>query len=150
MQDRLSPREMQCVQLAGLRWNDKEIAAALGISHKTVANNLHRAYGKLGVSDRRLAARRVRELYPGLSMPIPPGLEDGLTAPVSEDGLSVVGDMDRPGGEDHPKPPARVEWRAPPKGVEMRIWLILGSAVLCVLILTALFTVANVANGLRG
>lgn len=149
MPDRLSPREMQCVQLAGLRWNDKEIAAALGISHKTVANNLHRAYGKLGVSDRRLAARRVRELYPGSAMPIPPWLEVDLNTPVSEDGV-FVGDMGRPDGDVHPTPPARVEWRAPPNGVEMRIWLILGSAVICVLILTALFTVANVVNGLRG
>lgn len=149
MPDRLSPREMQCVQLAGLRWNDKEIAAALGISHKTVANNLHRAYAKLGVSERLLAARRMGELYPGQSIPIPPELEGRLHPLVSEDGF-VAGDMDRPGGEGHPPPPAPVEWRAPPKGVEMRIWLILGSAVLCVLILTALFTVANVVNGLRG
>ncbi|CAN5439153.1 hypothetical protein BH10PSE1_BH10PSE1_21550 [soil metagenome] len=59
MPDGLTPQERRCVQLAGQRLRDKEIADALGINVGTVKNHLHRAYQKLGVSDRILAARRL-------------------------------------------------------------------------------------------
>lgn len=142
MTERLSPREIECVLLAGQRLGDKEIAEQLGIAPKTVANNLHRAYAKLGVSDRRLAAQRLSDLYPGLAMPIPSDLTPAPIPPVSSGGPTGRGDVNvRPGP---------VDWRVPPRETELRVWLILGSAVLCVLILTALFTIANVVNGLRG
>ncbi|MFN7128130.1 MAG: helix-turn-helix transcriptional regulator [Brevundimonas sp.] len=51
MSDRLSLIEIECVRLAGLGLEDKEIAAHLGISPQTVGNHLHRPYGTLGVSD---------------------------------------------------------------------------------------------------
>ena len=57
MPDSLTTREIECVHLAGQGLEDKEIAARLGISPRTVGNHLHRAYAKLGVSDRKLAAR---------------------------------------------------------------------------------------------
>ena len=42
MPESLSPREIECVRLAGLGLEDKEIAARLGISPRTVGNHLHR------------------------------------------------------------------------------------------------------------
>ncbi|CAN5194611.1 hypothetical protein BH09PSE1_BH09PSE1_19420 [soil metagenome] len=64
MLDGLTPQERRCVQLAGQRLRDKEIADALGINVGTVKNHLHRAYQKLGVSDRILAARKLAALDP--------------------------------------------------------------------------------------
>lgn len=73
MSDRLLPIETECVRLAGLCLEDKELAAHLGISPRTFGNHLHRPYEKPGVSDRRLAARRLSDdclagyLFPILS-----------------------------------------------------------------------------------
>ena len=78
MPESLSPREIECVRLAGLGLEDKEIAARLGISPRTVGNHLHRAYVKLKVSDRRLAARRLSNGYSGEPILIPEPAEDGL------------------------------------------------------------------------
>lgn len=71
MSENLSPRERECVRLAGQGLEDKEIAARLGISPRTVGNHLHRAYGKLGVSDRKLAARRLSNGYSGIRYSFP-------------------------------------------------------------------------------
>ncbi len=38
--------------MAALGRSDKEIAAALGVSYRTVETHLHRVYTKLGVSSR--------------------------------------------------------------------------------------------------
>jgi DNA-binding NarL/FixJ family response regulator len=38
--------------MAALGRSDKEIAAALGVSFRTVETHLHRAYAKLGVASR--------------------------------------------------------------------------------------------------
>lgn len=48
----LTPRELEIARLAAVGLSDKEIAARLFISHRTVENKLHAAYGKLGVRRR--------------------------------------------------------------------------------------------------
>ena len=49
---RLTPREYQIVTLAALRRSNREIAATLFLSHRTVGYHLSMAYPKLGVSSR--------------------------------------------------------------------------------------------------
>ncbi|MBD3838199.1 helix-turn-helix transcriptional regulator, partial [Brevundimonas sp.] len=97
MSENLSPRERECVRLAGQGLEDKEIAARLGISPRTVGNHLHRAYGKLGVSDRKLAARRLSNGYSGHSILIPEATEDGSVGPASAE---QSGDAEAAGDRD--------------------------------------------------
>jgi non-specific serine/threonine protein kinase len=52
----LSPRELEVLQLLALRRTDKEIAAALFVSHRTVMSHVANILGKLGVTNRREAA----------------------------------------------------------------------------------------------
>jgi len=71
MVQELSPREREYVRLAGEWLTDKEIAARVGVSPRTVSNTLARAMRKLGVSSRRDAARLlVSSDYPGHSIPL--------------------------------------------------------------------------------
>ncbi|WP_407566823.1 AAA family ATPase [Polymorphospora sp. A560] len=49
----LTGRERQTCELAAAGLPDDVIAGRLGLSRRTVANHLHRAYGKLGVRGRR-------------------------------------------------------------------------------------------------
>src|SRR3989344_4647399 len=114
MPESLSPREIECVRLAGLGLEDKEIAARLGISPRTVGNHLHRAYVKLKVSDRRLAARRLSNGYSEESI---------LIAEPAEDGL---GDAASAGQSDDDGPVVRSAWSlpAPPRGVGARLAVI--------------------------
>ncbi len=58
----LTRREAQSLQLVALGRSNVHVAAALGISHRTVGKHLERGYRKLGVSDRSSAAARVWEL----------------------------------------------------------------------------------------
>jgi DNA-binding NarL/FixJ family response regulator len=48
----LTPRELEIARLAAAGLANREIAARLCLSHRTVENNLHAAYGKLGVQRR--------------------------------------------------------------------------------------------------
>lgn len=52
----LSPREREVLQLLAQRQTDKEIAATLFISHRTVMSHVANILGKLGVTNRREAA----------------------------------------------------------------------------------------------
>jgi DNA-binding CsgD family transcriptional regulator len=52
----LTRREAQVVRLLANGCSDREIAAALAISHRTVQKHLQRCYAKLGVHDREQAA----------------------------------------------------------------------------------------------
>ncbi|MDQ4030760.1 MAG: LuxR C-terminal-related transcriptional regulator, partial [Actinomycetota bacterium] len=53
----LTPRQLEIARLAAAGLANKEIAARLCLSHRTVENNLHVAYEKLGVSGRDGLAR---------------------------------------------------------------------------------------------
>jgi DNA-binding NarL/FixJ family response regulator len=48
----LTPRQLEIARLAAAGLANKEIAARLCLSHRTVENNLHAAYEKLGVVGR--------------------------------------------------------------------------------------------------
>ena len=48
----LTPRELEIARLAATGLGDKQIAARLYLSHRTVENKLHAVYAKLGVSGR--------------------------------------------------------------------------------------------------
>lgn len=58
----LTQREAQSLRLVALGRSNQHVAAALGISHRTVGKHLERSFRKLGVSDRSTAAARVWEL----------------------------------------------------------------------------------------
>ncbi len=51
-QHRLTPRELQVVELISHGMRNKEIAASLGISQDTVEVHVKNIFAKLGVSDR--------------------------------------------------------------------------------------------------
>jgi DNA-binding CsgD family transcriptional regulator len=53
----LTPRQLEIARLAAAGLANKEIAARLCLSHRTVENNLHAAYEKLGVAGRDGLAR---------------------------------------------------------------------------------------------
>jgi DNA-binding NarL/FixJ family response regulator len=53
----LTPRELEIARLAAAGLANKEIAARLCLSHRTVENKLHSAYEKLGVQGRAELAR---------------------------------------------------------------------------------------------
>ena len=55
----LTRRERECLRLAHQGLGSKEIATVLGLSPHTIDNHIKRALSRLGVSDRRLAARMV-------------------------------------------------------------------------------------------
>jgi DNA-binding CsgD family transcriptional regulator len=58
----LTHREAQSLRLVALGQSNHHVAAALGISHRTVGKHLERGFRKLGVRDRSSAAARVWEL----------------------------------------------------------------------------------------
>ncbi|HEX6447077.1 MAG TPA: LuxR C-terminal-related transcriptional regulator, partial [Streptosporangiales bacterium] len=63
--DRLSPREEEVVRLVATGRTNREIAAVLGRSPKTVAGQLNSAMRKLGVSSRTALAVRTVATDPG-------------------------------------------------------------------------------------
>ena len=76
----LSSRELEIARLLADNRRNREIAAELYISEKTVESHLSHIYTKLGVSTRGAAARRVTELErTGLNGGGPSGGADGLT-----------------------------------------------------------------------
>ena len=133
------------MQLAGQRLRDKEIAETLGINVGTVKNHLHRAYQKLGVSDRILAARRLATHDGGepaaapvglgtldtvsvrpLSGPAGERLSDGVTAAVSD--RSEDGEVRRPFSL-YRAYVSLGDWREPPRIWGSRLPLILIGAL---------------------
>jgi DNA-binding CsgD family transcriptional regulator len=52
----LTPRELEVVRLVAGGMSDREIGAALGISHSTAARHLANVFGKLGVNSRTAVA----------------------------------------------------------------------------------------------
>lgn len=74
----LTPREEQIVSLLALGWENKRIAATLGLGEKTVRNVLSGIYAKLGVTNRTQAVvlyqQRGAAIYPfGLHAESPEG-----------------------------------------------------------------------------
>jgi DNA-binding CsgD family transcriptional regulator len=84
----LTPKERECLYLAGRRLSDAEIAQRLDLSPRTVGNHLTRAYAKLGVHDRIRAAAKLSKLYPEYALPI--GL-DGEHASASPESAQQTG-----------------------------------------------------------
>ena len=132
---KLTQRELEIVQLAGQRLGDKEIAQQLNLSPRTVQNHLHRAYEKLGVSNRIQAARLLSDHYSGVSIPLSPppavSAERGVLAGSPED---VEG-----GRTPWPTPFYRSyaslrTWRRPRKIGGSVLWLIVGWAFAWILI----------------
>jgi DNA-binding NarL/FixJ family response regulator len=50
--DRLTPQELQIVQMAADGLTNREIGERLYLSHRTVSSHLHRVFPKLGVTSR--------------------------------------------------------------------------------------------------
>lgn len=138
MPDSLTMRESECVHLAGQGLEDKEIAARLGISPRTVGNHLHRAYAKLGVSDRKLAARRLSNVYSEPSILISETRKDGLVDPASA-GQSV--DDDALASTSWILPP-------PPRGLGARLGVIVAGAVVALLLAIGIVTAGMVVPSL--
>ena len=76
---KLTPKEKECLYLAGRRLSDSEIAQRPEMSPRTVGNHLARAYVKLGVHDRIRAAAKLSNLHP--EYPLPIGYEDDEPSP---------------------------------------------------------------------
>ena len=138
MPESLSPREIECVRLAGVGLEDKEITARLGISPRTVGNHLHRAYGKLGVSDRRLAARRLSNGYSGEPILISRTGEGALSDPASAEQSDDDGSQDR------------TAWLlpAPPRGVGARLAVTVAGAAVALLLVLGIVTAGMVVPAL--
>lgn len=138
MPDSLTTRESECVHLAGQGLEDKEIAARLGISPRTVGNHLHRAYAKLGVSDRKLAARRLSSVYSEASILIPNTgpypLNDPTSAEQSDDAVSN----------------RTTSWLlpAPPRGALARVGIIVAGAAIALLFAIGIVTAGMVVPSL--
>ena len=138
MPDGLTTRESECVRLAGQGLEDKEIAARLRISPRTVGNHLHRAYAKLGVSDRKLAARRLSIGYSEASILIPDTGPHTLNDPTSaEQSGDAVSD-------------STTSWLlpAPPRGALARVGIIVAGAAIALLFAIGIVTAGMVVPSL--
>ena len=138
MPDGLTTRESECVRLAGQGLEDKEIAALLRISPRTVGNHLHRAYAKLGVSDRKLAARRLSIGYSEASILIPDDgphtLNDPMSAEQSDDAVS--------------EPTTSWLLPAPPRGALARVGIIVAGAAIALVFAIGIVTAGMVVPSL--
>lgn len=153
MPDGLTPQERRCVQLAGQRLRDKEIADTLGINVGTVKNHLHRAYQKLGVSDRILAARRLAALEAGIeglgtldTVSVGP-LSEPVDVPPSRVVTAAAIDRSEDGAVRRPFSLYRAyvslgDWRTPPRlwGSRLPLILIVTLGLLVFLALAATLT----------
>ena len=127
--DRLTPREREILALVSQRLGDKEIAQKLGLSPRTVQNHLHRAYEKLGVSDRIQAARLLSNSYSEESFPL------SLPAAVAPEAVVPARAKEHDGNRQPlwPVPLYRIYaglgvWRRPLKKGGSVLWLVLGWA----------------------
>lgn len=123
--DGLTPRELEVLRLAAGRLGDKEIAQQLNLSPRTVQNHLHRAYEKLGVSNRAQAARRLSNHYSGEPTPLSSASRAEPDGGVAEDVVELFGDGKAPGGALYRRYVALNEWRRPRKLGGSVLWLIL-------------------------
>ena len=115
----LTPKERECLYLAGRRLSDAEIAQRLDLSPRTVGNHLTRAYAKLGVHDRIRAAAKLSKLYPEYALPI--GIEGEAASPSPESAQQT--DAPAPG------PLAKAFAKLPPPPSRLaRLALVLGVA----------------------
>jgi DNA-binding CsgD family transcriptional regulator len=135
MTGRLTPKEKECLHLAGRRLSDGEIAQRLGMSTRTVGNHLARAYAKLGVHDRIRAAARLSKLHP--EYPLPIGYED---EPASLAPTSAQRDDANAGGlagafARLPRPPSR----------SVRLLLILAVAALAACVFAGVTVIMSVS-----
>jgi len=123
--DSLTPRELEILRFAASRLGDKEIAQQLNLSPRTVQNHLHRAYEKLGVSNRIQAARLLSDHYSGelIAMSPPPPIK--AYEGVSEAPVGLLEDGKAPGGALYRRYAALKEWRRPRKMGGSVLWLIL-------------------------
>ena len=130
---KLTPRELEIVRLAGLRLGDKEIAQQLNLSPRTVQNHLHRAYDKLGVSDRLQAARRLSDLYSERSIPLSEPAVAEPSAPVTAALSTALGDG-KARRSLYERYVALDGWRRPRKLGGSLLWLILGWSLIWLVI----------------
>ncbi|MCE3289288.1 MAG: hypothetical protein K0R83_1300, partial [Caulobacter sp.] len=65
--ERLTAREREILLLVGQHLTGKEIGKQLGLSNHTVANHVRNALERLGVDDRRAAARMVLAAQDGMT-----------------------------------------------------------------------------------
>ncbi|MDQ1191532.1 DNA-binding CsgD family transcriptional regulator [Brevundimonas vesicularis] len=138
MPEGLTTRESECVRLAGQGLEDKEIAARLRISPRTVGNHLHRAYAKLGVSDRKLAARRLSIGYSEASILIPDTGPNTLNDPTSaEQADDAVSD-----------PTTSWLLPAPPRGALARVGIIVAGAAIALVFAIGIVTAGMVVPSL--
>ena len=138
---KLTPRELEIVRLAGLRLGDKEIAQRLNLSPRTVQNHLHRAYEKLGVSDRLQAARRLSDLYSGGSVPLSDVAQPAPIRPVSA-APSALGDG-KARRSLYERYAALDGWRRPRKLGGSLLWLIMGWSLAWLIIAAVGASLAN-------
>lgn len=138
MPEGLTTRESECVRLAGQGLEDKEIAARLRISPRTVGNHLHRAYAKLGVSDRKLAARRLSIGYSEASILIP------------DTGPNTLNDPTSAGQSDDAVSDPTTSWLlpAPPRGALARVGIIVAGAAIALLFAIGIVTAGMVVPSL--
>jgi len=138
MPDGLTTRESECVRLAGQGLEDKEIAARLRISPRTVGNHLHRAYAKLGVSDRKLAARRLSIGYSEASILIP------------DTGTNTLNDLTSAEHSGDAVSDPTTSWLlpAPPRGALARVGIIVAGAAIALLFAIGIVTAGMVVPSL--
>jgi DNA-binding NarL/FixJ family response regulator len=74
---RLSARRRQCAEMVAEGWTNKEIAAAMGISEKSVANYLYAVYNATGCDNRTQLALLMVSAFP------PPQPEPQRAEPTS-------------------------------------------------------------------
>jgi DNA-binding CsgD family transcriptional regulator len=60
LRDRLTPQELQIVQMAADGLTNREIGERLYLSHRTVSSHLHRVFPKLGVTSRAALGAAIR------------------------------------------------------------------------------------------
>lgn len=104
---KLSKREREIASLAAGGFENKEIAARLGLSPKTVANTLGSAYEKLGISSRKQLALKLGIDYPGPPIPM---AEWSSAQPPDVALGEVFGANVEPSDWWLPRPP-RARWR---------------------------------------
>lgn len=135
MADELTPKERECLYLAGRRLSDAEIAQRLDLSPRTVGNHLARAYVKLGVHDRIRAAAKLSKLYP--EYPLPIGYEDDDASPPQPSAERTAANAGGLAGAfaKLPRPPSRL----------MRLIFILGVAALVAFVFAGVTVIMSVS-----